>query len=216
MPTLSMENIMANEETIKSVRPIFTAEQKDAWKKAKLLLKSLTGNDVIRFRALHSAMSELRSKYKKNPGPIERESTDPNKAHQKRVNDAAVQLRQRIDTWKAYLDNPGSKKLFIITDNELTDSQKAVQSAHCVAQFQKDHPFAPWSNGILVLLVPDPEFKRWQHLDESALQVFSRWHDVGWNYITFWSEEDMDDKLTSIAILDDFREAGKLNGLKML
>ena len=207
---------MANEETIKSARPTFTAEQKEAWKKAKLLLKSLIGNDVVRFRALHIAMSELRSKYKKNPGPIERESTDPNKAHQKRVNDAAVRLRGRIDAWKVYLDNPGSKKLFIFTDSTLTDSQKAVQSSHAVAQFLREHPLAPWNNGVLIILIPDPDFKRWQHPDESLLEMLFAYNAGGYNYVTQWCEEDMNDSLTSFVLLDDFKEAGKINGVRLL
>ena len=210
---------MANEETIKSARPTFTAEQKEAWKKAKLLLKSLIGNDVVRFRALHIAMSELRSKYKKNPGPIERESTDPNKAHQKRVNDAAVRLRGRIDAWKVYLDNPGSKKLFIFTDSTLTDSQKAVQSSHAVAQFLREHPLAPWCNGILVLLSPDVSLKLYTSSPDPVMDRFVAYNINAynnWNYTTIWREEDMDNAITSVAILDDYYDAGKISGTKML
>jgi len=201
-------------------RPTFTTEQKEAWKSAKRLLKSLAGTkrfaDKIRYRALHIAMSELRGKYKDNQGPIEIESKNPDKAQQRKNVDAYHSLRQRIDVWKAYFDNPGLKKLFIITDNELSDSQKAVQSAHCATQFQKEHPDAPWTNGTLVLLCPDPNYKHWDHPEESRLEVFFARNAGRYNYVTQWEEPDMDNKLTSVAILDDFAEAGKINGLKML
>ena len=214
-----MENIMAIESTtIKSSRPVFTAEQKEAWKKAKALLKTLIGKDVIRFRALHIAMSELRGKYKTHKGPIEILSKNPDKATQKQSLDTWNNLRAKVDAWKSYLEDPGSKKLFIITDGTLSDSQKAVQSSHCAAQFVKEHPLAPWTNGTLVLLTPDVTHRAFSRItsDDNVMDKFVSWYGYGYNHITVWRESDMEDKITSIAILDDFKEAGKIPGLKML
>lgn len=215
MPLFDGEITMANE------RPVFNAEQKEAWKKAKLLLKSLVPKkDKIRFRALHIAMSEMRGKYKMKQGPIEIESKNPAKAHQRKVEDQYARLRERVEAWKSYLENPGLKKLFVFTDPSLSDSQKAVQSAHAVAQFQKEHPLAPWSNGTLVLLTPDPSLKLYTRDPDVPIMVAFKNYNLNeynnWNYSTIWREEDLDNAITSIVILDDFQEAGRISGTKML
>ena len=210
---------MATQETTKSNRPTFTPEQHEAWKKARLLLKSLMRVDSFRYRTLHVAMSELRAIYKKHKGPIETRAKNPNKAKQRELTDKYAQFRQRVDAWKAYLDNPGSKKLYIITDVELSDSQRAVQSAHCAALFQKEHPNAPWSNGILVLLKPKLNHYMFKDIKPNTGEVMNKlaaYFRHSWNYKSIWREEDRDNQITSIALLNDYIELGHVPFLEML
>lgn len=43
-------------------------------------------------------------------------------------------------------------KLYILVDQQLNYSQRAVQAAHAVAEYMKMTPDTPWYNGTLVLL----------------------------------------------------------------
>jgi len=194
-------------------RPTFTPEQHEAWNKAKLLLKSLTTSDTLRYRALHIAMSELRGRYRKHKGPIETPSKNPNKLQCRIMTDKYAQLRERVDAWKVYFDNPGAKKLYIICDHTLSESQKAVQSAHAAAQFLKEHPLAPWTNGTLVLLQSDPD-KYVKSFDD----IINRYYYKGnrnYNYHTEWREEDMNNQITAVVVLDDYYSISNRN-VKML
>lgn len=193
-------------------RPTFTPEQHEAWNKAKLLLKSLTKDNVIRYRALHIAMSELRGKYRKHKGPIETPSKNPNKLQCRIMTDKYAQLRERVDAWKAYFDNPGMKKLYVICDNTLSEPQKAVQSAHAVAQFMKEHPIAPWTNGTLVLLQTEPD-KYMLSFDSIIHRLFRKGI---YNYQTEWREEDMSNQITAVVVLDDFITSPGNRNVKML
>jgi hypothetical protein len=185
-------------------RPIFTNEQKEAWNKAKLLLKTFAGSDTVRYRALHIAMSELRGRYRKHKGPIEAPSKNPNKLQQRLSCDKNAQLRERIDSWKVYFDNPGAKKLYIICDYTLSESQKAVQSAHAAAQFLKEHPLAPWVNGTLVLLQSSDKYQSTKYMCDTFQKFSDRYYTWRWLFKTEWREPDMDNALTAIAVLDDF------------
>lgn len=189
----------------------YTNEQREAWSKAKLLLKSLRFDNTLRYRALHIAMSELRSKTKKHKGPIETPSKNPNKLQCRISTDKNAQLRERIDSWKSYFENPGAKKLYIICDHELSESQKAVQSAHATAQFLKEHPLAPWTNGTLVLLQTNNDKYR------IGFETIAKWYfgKHSWNYHTEWTEEDLDGRTTAFAVLDDYRAIDNRN-LKLL
>jgi len=191
-------------EILNNTRPTFTNEQKEAWNKAKLLLKTFAGNDTVRYRALHIAMSELRGRYRKHKGPIEAPSTNPNKLQQRQSCDKNAQLRERIDSWKVYFDNPGAKKLYIICDHTLTKSQKAVQSAHAAAQFLKEHPLAPWANGTLVLLQSCDKYQSTKYMCNTFEKFSDRYYTWRWLFKTEWREPDMDNALTAIAVLDDF------------
>ena len=185
-------------------RPTFTNEQKEAWNKAKLLLASLRHDDVIRYRALHIAMSELRARYRKHKGPIETPAKNPDKANAREYLDKLNQLRKRIDSWKEYFENPGNKKLYVLCDATLTEAQKAVQSAHAVADFQKEYPFAPWTNGTLVLLQHNAN--RYSYttttFDETIKHNFNKY---SWDYQIDWREPDMGNAITAVAFLDDFK-----------
>lgn len=198
---------MAIETTIKT-RPNFTAEQKEAWKKAKLLLKTYAGTNTVQYRALHIAMSELRSKYRTHKGPIEVISKNASKAYEHRLRDLSDKLRERIDTWKEYFNNPGAKKLYIICDETLSESQKAVQSAHAVAQFQKEHPLAPWTNGTIILLTPEGS--------QSLKQILQRYDSCRFDFYTEWSEPDLDNRVTALALMNNFGDIFRIKGLKLL
>lgn len=174
--------------------PRYTPEQREAWQKAKYLLKHARSSASR--RALHIAMSELRAEQgRKHKGPIE----TPAKHEGKLIEYKAILIRDsiaaRVAEWKQFLRDPGSKKLFIIVDPSLSPAQKAVQAAHCAAEFQKQHPHAPWINGTMVLLEPEGDVP----LDRFAQRLW--WVD----YQTAWTEPDMDDQLTAIALLSDFR-----------
>ena len=198
-------------------KPLFTDEQNEAWAKAKLLLKEFKGKDSFRYRVLHIAMSELRGRYRKHKGPIETAPKDPERAKQKETADLWRKLRMRVDAWKNYFEDPSKKKLYIITDPNLSPSQRAVQSAHAVAQFQIEHPLAPWCNGILVLLTPDIDRSFYsRNKDQAIMDCFTRWYVGGFDFQTIWKEEDLDNAITSIAILDMFNEIGAPQGLILL
>jgi hypothetical protein len=200
-----MENNMAT---------TFTPEQKEAWNKAKLLLKTLAGHDTLRYRALHIAMSELRGMHRTHKGPIETPSKNPNKLQCRISTDKNAQLRERIDSWKTYFDNPGAKKLYIICDHELSESQKAVQSAHAAAQFLKEHPFAPWTNGTLVLLQTEPD-KYARSFDEITRRFYYK-GSHNWNYHTDWREPDMNNSITAVAVMHDYFSMNNHRNIKML
>lgn len=211
---------MATETTIKT-RPVFTTEQKEAWKKAKLLLKTYAGIDTLQYRSLHVAMSELRSKYRQHKGPIEVISKNSDKAYEHRLRDLGDKLRERIDTWKEYFNDPGSKKLYVICDNTLSDSQKAVQSAHAVAQFQKDHPFAPWTNGTLILLTPENDCTFYRNPKDKVnsynLDKVTTWYGQRYcDFYTEWREPDMNNEITAIAVMNNFGDISCIRSLKLL
>lgn len=90
------------------------------------------------------------------------------------------------------------KKLYVIVRSDLSKSQQAVQAAHAVAQFLKDHPDTEWPNGTLVLLkVP------------SLLRLI-RWMDYAQSYFI---EPDIGDEITAIA---HYGKGDKFKNLKLL
>jgi hypothetical protein len=210
----------------------YTNEQREAWAKAKYLLHELrTGhpdalNPASR-RALHIAMSEMRAEQgRKHKGPIE---TLP-KHEQKRIQHEAIKrdlaLNERVAAWKAFLMDPSSKKLYILIDHTLSPAQKAVQASHAAAQFQKEHPFAPWINGTMVLLeCKNKDFTNFRgpiSMEEWARR--NHWiqpnYGGGWptTFTTLWSEPDLDNRLTAIAATRDFRteELGSSEQLRLI
>lgn len=72
-------------------------------------------------------------------------------------------------------------KLYVIVDNRLSPSQKAVQAAHGVAQYMLEHP-GKWNNETIVLMRGHPE-----KLEEVADSI--------------WREPDMGNRITAAAIL---------------
>lgn len=202
-----------------STRKQYTTEQREAWKGAKWLLRQpWTDPDALSpesRRALHIAMSELRAEAgRKHRGPIETLAKHEGKLTEYKAILIRDQIAARVAEWKQYLRDPGSKKLFIILRPDLSPAQKAVQASHCAAEFQKQHPHAPWVNGTMVLLEPDTEHRTWKFYQESCtfgkkiddpFESFIRHTALGKQYKTLWSEPDMEDRLTAAAVLSDFR-----------
>lgn len=202
-----------------ATRPHFTEEQKEAWQKAKYLLHRLAPNDPDSLppssrRALHIAMSELRAEQgRKHKGPIETLPKNEQKRIQHRAIAKTIHLSERVAEWKDYLINPSAKKLYILVDHTLSPSQKAVQASHAAAQFQKEHPFAPWINGTMVLLeCKDKAFKNFFGGEIPIEEFAQRQHwftnvNYGWvpkTYSTIWREPDLDNRITAIAATRDF------------
>lgn len=77
-----------------------------------------------------------------------------------------------------------ARKLYILVDQFLAPSKRAVQAAHAVAEYLLLHPDTEWDNGTLVLLkVPDIE--NWvQHAD------------------AVFREPDLDNRVTAVAAYD--------------
>jgi hypothetical protein len=197
---------------------LFTPEQREAWKTAKLLLKQLKEErSITRLRALHVAMSELRRERNPRKGPAETPAQNPGKREQREALDRQERLRERIEEWKLYFADPGARKLFIIVEGCLSASQKAVQASHAAAQFQKEHPLAPWVNGTMVLLTPDPSFKDWRG-NSAGLSDYDKSWIPGGTFLTIWREPDMGNKITAVCILKEFKnsEIGQQKGLKLL
>ena len=160
-------------------------------------------------------MSELRGRYRTHKGPIETISKNPNKAQERQSLDRQYQLKERIEEWKEYLINPGARKLYVIVKKDLSPSQKAVQASHAAAQFQKEHPLAPWINGTMVLLTIDPGYKDWR--GPLTMENFNGSSGQGL-YRTVWREPDMKDAITAVCIVKEFQnsQTGEIKGLKLL
>jgi len=193
--------------------PRFTPEQKEAWQKAKELLK--TSMNYQSKRALHIAMSQLRLEGgRKHRGPIEALPKNETKLQQHNAEIVNIRLNERVAEWKEYLTNPGSRKLYIIVSPDLDTSQSAVQASHCAADFVKQHPLAPWINGTMVLLTMDTDKIK----GKNALEIFC--NDYFWyvDYKTCWKEPDQDNRITAVAMLCDFGNdrIGKQRGVKLL
>jgi hypothetical protein len=209
-------------ETKQAHAPRFTDEQKEAWQKARALLKSGKTNR----RALHIAMSELRLENgRQHKGPIETESKNEGKLTEYKAFLVYSQMAARVAEWKQYLRDPGSRKLYIIARHDLSPSQKAVQASHAAAEFAKRNPLAPWTNGTLVLLCPDPnsiDYQRYTgiHAREGA-DPFTEFCGRYWfaEFKTEWREPDLiGNPITAIAMLSAYRneQIGSLPGTKLL
>jgi len=85
---------------------------------------------------------------------------------------------------------------------DLSDSQRAVQAGHAVAEFLLHSPFSRWSNGTLIYL----GVKGLKQL-ENIKQKFE-WEDIP--YIEF-REPDLNNEITAIATTVHNKHTGKLN-----
>lgn len=206
-------------------RTKFTSEQKEAWNKAKDLLKIYRG--TAEYRPLHIAMSELRAENgRTHKGPIERISKNPDKKREYEAGIINNRIKERVQEWKDYLRSPDLKKLYIIVRDDLSPSQKAVQASHAAAEFQKKLPYAPWINGTMILMQTDPENRiyqsykggRWGFKSEARDQFEEYCRDINPSFKIEWREPDQGDRLTAIAILSNYRndDLGKMHGIKLL
>lgn len=205
--------------------PRFTEEQKEAWRKAKFLLFKVSALSTKSRRALHIAMSELRAENgRRHKGPIETLPRSIGKCIQYEAIHRYERTKERVAEWKQYLTDPSAKKLYIIIRPDLSSAQKAVQASHATAQFQKEHPFAPWINGTMVLLEPNQSSTLWKHMpdyraDLNDFDAFDKF--VGWFHATFkteWREPDMGNHITAIAMTSDFLsdQLGSREDLKLI
>jgi hypothetical protein len=84
-----------------------------------------------------------------------------------------------------------SNKLYVVTRNDLTKSQQAVQSGHALAEFLLTHN-TNWTNGTLVYL---------KVVNEVSLKDLTKeLNNSNIAYVSF-KEPDRGDELTAIASL---------------
>jgi len=202
----------------------FTDEQKEAWIKAKELLKKGCSFS----RSLHIAMSELRAENgRKHKGPIETLSSKEGKLNQYKAIFIQEEIAEKVKEWKNYFRDPGKQKLYIIVRDDLSPAQKAVQASHAAAQFQKEHPLAPWLNGVMVLMQTNPNddyYKRFQSPVFNKKEEYDPFQEYikgclyRPNFKTYWREPDIGNKLTAIAILSTYKNDtnGKYPGIKLI
>lgn len=97
-------------------------------------------------------------------------------------------------------------KLYVLCDKNLDPIYGAVQGGHCIYEFIKKFPNI-WDNEYLIYLSVD--INEWKQLLDIYGIVYSEFH-----------EPDLDNQLTSIAILEkDILDNGvknKINKLKLL
>lgn len=84
------------------------------------------------------------------------------------------------------------KRLYILIDENLDPVYGCVQGGHAVAQWLIDHPEQKWNNSYLIYLKCD--INKWKEKLEKYNVDFSSFY-----------EQDLDNKLTSIAIEDSGR-----------
>lgn len=92
------------------------------------------------------------------------------------------------------------RRLYVLVDKSLEPVYGCVQGAHCVVNFRNNYP-SEWNNEYLIFLYAN--IKYWKRkLDFLNL-----------NYSSFY-EPDLNNKLTSIAIVNDGTLFKKLNLVK--
>lgn len=93
--------------------------------------------------------------------------------------------------------------LFILIRNDLkSESYKAVQAGHAVAQFMMDHPSSDWKNSYLIYVTVDneQELRRWEF--KLRLKGLAT---------TSFFEPDLGDQMTALAChTSDRKTFGKL------
>ena len=94
-------------------------------------------------------------------------------------------------------------KLYVLIRNDLSISQQAVQSGHVVAKFASKRPDINWDKQIFVYLKVSPfQIKKYLH----RLSFDGVYHEI-------FKEPDIDNQITSIAILG---ECDSFKGLNLL
>lgn len=92
-------------------------------------------------------------------------------------------------------------KLYVIVRDDLSMSQKAVQSGHALAAWLLENPNNTWMNQTLVYLkVPDKD-----HLND--LRIWLSYYNYEY---TGFSEPDIGNQLTAIASLGSNKRFSKL------
>lgn len=88
------------------------------------------------------------------------------------------------------------KRLYILIDKELSPVYGCVQGGHAVAQFLLENPDQEWNNSYLVYLYADLGI--WRQKLQMFQIKFSEFH-----------EPDLDNKLTSIAVMSSDKKLFK-------
>ena len=81
-------------------------------------------------------------------------------------------------------------KLYILIDKNLDPIYGAVQGGHAVAEWLIEHGQGKWSNEYLIYLSVD--INKWKQLLDLTESIYSE-----------FNEPDLDNQLTSIAILEN-------------
>ena len=98
-------------------------------------------------------------------------------------------------------------KLYILIDKNLDPIYGAIQGGHAIAEWLIEHGQSKWSNEYLIYISVD--INKWKQLLDFTESLYSEFH-----------EPDLDNQLTSIAILEndilDDRVKKKIKKLKLL
>ena len=84
--------------------------------------------------------------------------------------------------------------------NDLTQSQKAVQSAHAIAEYLIKNPETKWDNGTMVLLTVE---------NEDILIRTKNILEMKGNNVVYFREPDIDNQMTAFALVSDKRILNK-------
>ena len=87
-------------------------------------------------------------------------------------------------------------KLFVLVRRDLSESYRAVQAGHAVAEFLLRHPETQWDNGTLVYLGVN---------DEKDLSKWSNKLDVRRIEYEMFNEPDIGDQDTALACVGNDR-----------
>ena len=84
-------------------------------------------------------------------------------------------------------------KMYVLVRNDLSNSQKAVQAGHALAQYLFERPDTQWDNGTLVYLRVRNE------------QELIEWQTKIGNRSVCFREPDLSNEVTAIAVVSDGR-----------
>lgn len=95
-------------------------------------------------------------------------------------------------------------RMYVVCRNDLSISQKAVQSGHAIAEYLLKNPKTDWDNGTMVFLKVENE--------KELIRTKEKLEMKGKNVVCF-REPDIGDQMTAFALVSDVRI---LNKLKLL
>lgn len=101
-------------------------------------------------------------------------------------------------------------KLYVVIRKDLTDSQKAVQAGHALADFLRKNPNTKWDNGTLVYLVVRNENALKLQLQFLGISDFHNNNEYGYFY-----EPDLNNELTAFAVYGE-NVSNVLRNLRLL
>ena len=84
-------------------------------------------------------------------------------------------------------------KMYVLVRNDLSNSQKAVQAGHAVAQYLLTKPDTQWDNGTLIYLGVR---------DETELNLWTARLTKSGVFNVGFREPDIGDQLTAVALVE--------------